>query len=46
MSWDLTPGWGTEVLLHELKKEINSEMLFELIPDLEKHNTVILKIGI
>src|SRR5680860_506974 len=42
MSWDLTSGWGTEILLHELKKEINSEMLLDLIPDLEKHKTVIL----
>ena len=37
MSWDLTSGWGTEFLLHELQKEISVEMISEMIPDLKKH---------
>ncbi|MBT6766740.1 MAG: penicillin acylase family protein, partial [Prolixibacteraceae bacterium] len=39
MSWDLTSGWGTEMTLHEMGKEIDMEQLLDLIPDLEKHNT-------
>ncbi|NQU85591.1 MAG: penicillin acylase family protein [Mariniphaga sp.] len=41
MSWDLTSGWGTEILLNKLKKEISEEQLLELIPDLKNHKTAI-----
>ncbi|NQU53463.1 MAG: penicillin acylase family protein, partial [Bacteroidetes bacterium] len=41
MSWDLSSGWGTEILLNELKKELSQEQLLELIPDLDKHKTAI-----
>ncbi len=41
MSWDLTSGWGTELLLHQLKNEISKDQIGELIPHLENHKTAI-----
>jgi penicillin G amidase len=41
MSWDLTSGYDTEIALHLLSKEINDELLLELIPDLENQKTPI-----
>ncbi len=41
MSWDLTSGWGTELLLHQLKNEISENQIRELIPHLENHKTAI-----
>jgi len=41
MSWDLTSGWDAEIALHMISKEINTELLQELIPDLENQNTPI-----
>jgi penicillin G amidase len=39
MSWDLTSGWKTELLLHRLEKEVGSEQLADLIPQMENHPT-------
>lgn len=39
MSWDLTSGWGTEILLHQLGQEVSSEHIMHLIPDTKNHST-------
>jgi penicillin G amidase len=39
MSWDLTSGWSTEILLHNLAQNISSEHIMHLIPDLKNHPT-------
>jgi penicillin amidase len=39
MSWDLTSGWSTEILLHNLAQKISSEHIMHLIPDLKNHPT-------
>ncbi|HDR51911.1 MAG TPA: hypothetical protein ENN90_09900, partial [Mariniphaga anaerophila] len=39
MSWDLTSGWGIEIFLHQLAKEVSSEHIIHLIPDSETHST-------
>ncbi len=41
MSWDLTSGWGTEILLHNLKKEVSEAQINDLIPNMENHPTAI-----
>lgn len=41
MSWDLSAGWGTEYLLHLLRKEIPDELIADLIPQLDNHETPI-----
>ncbi len=41
MAWDLTMGWGTEVLLHQLKQELGEEKLAELVPDLQKQEIAV-----
>lgn len=41
MSWDLTSGWGTEILLHNLKKEVSESQITALIPDLKNQKTAI-----
>jgi penicillin G amidase len=38
MSWDLTSGWGIEMLLHQLGREISSGQLQELLPAWEHHS--------
>ena len=37
MSWDLTSGWKTEMVLHQLGRNITPEKLNQFIPDLENH---------
>ncbi|MCG6188204.1 penicillin acylase family protein [Maribellus maritimus] len=39
MAWDLSSGWGSEIFLHNIKKEINPEQLAELIPDMKNQPT-------
>ncbi len=39
MSWDLTSGWNTEMILHQLNEEITPDHINELIPDLSNHNS-------
>ncbi len=39
MSWDLTSGWGTEMLLYKLAREVSTEQIEELIPAPEIHST-------
>ena len=41
MSWDLTSGWGIESLLNQLKNELSTEQIQDLIPAMEKHETAI-----
>ncbi|MBN2774889.1 MAG: penicillin acylase family protein, partial [Prolixibacteraceae bacterium] len=41
MSWDLTSGWDTELLLNQLSKEVSEEKLNELIPNIKNHPTAI-----
>ncbi|RIH64035.1 penicillin acylase family protein [Mariniphaga sediminis] len=41
LAWDLTSGWGTELLLHQINREITPEQLQELIPDMKNHPTAI-----
>ena len=43
MAWDLTSGWQTEILLHNLKKEVDKKQLEELIPHLENHPTSVFR---
>lgn len=38
MSWDLTSGWNTKILLHQLGNEISQEQLQELLPKREHHS--------
>lgn len=37
MAWDLTMGWETEILLHQLKNEIELTQIQDLIPDKTNH---------
>jgi penicillin amidase len=37
MSWDLTSGWGIEVLLNNIKNEIGGQYISDLIPDMKNH---------
>lgn len=39
LSWDLTSGWKTEMLLYQLGREVSSDYLSELIPDWKNHDT-------
>jgi penicillin amidase len=41
MSWDLTSGWGTEILLHQLQGKVSAEQIQDLIPVAENHKTPI-----
>ncbi len=41
MSWDLTSGWKTELLLHQVNREVSAGQLEELLPDMENHATPI-----
>jgi len=41
MSWDLTSGWGTEVLLNNIKNEIGEQYISDLIPDMKNHPTAV-----
>ena len=37
MSWDLTSGWGTELLLQTIKNETGEGYIADLIPDMQNH---------
>ncbi|HKL33773.1 MAG TPA: penicillin acylase family protein, partial [Tangfeifania sp.] len=37
MSWDLASGWGTELLLNQVKNETGEEYISDLIPDMKNH---------
>jgi penicillin amidase len=41
MAWDLSSGWGTEIVLHNLQKELPAEQLLELIPDMKNQPTAV-----
>ncbi|MGM0619706.1 MAG: penicillin acylase family protein, partial [Bacteroidota bacterium] len=41
MSWDLTSGWGTEMVLQNVKNEVGQELFADLIPQMENHPTAI-----
>ncbi len=41
MSWDLTSGWGTEMLLYKLSREISPEQLRDLLPRDQVHQSVV-----
>ena len=41
MAWDLTSGWGTEILLHNLNKEVSREQIEDLIPQVNNQNTAV-----
>ncbi len=38
MSWDLTSGWGIEMLLYKLAREISAERIEALLPEPEVHS--------
>ncbi len=42
MAWDLSSGWGEEMLLYQLQKFISREQLNDLIPDLKKQTTPVI----
>ncbi|HKL34550.1 MAG TPA: penicillin acylase family protein, partial [Tangfeifania sp.] len=37
MSWDLASGWGTELLLNQVKNEAGEDYISDLIPDMQNH---------
>jgi penicillin amidase len=41
MAWDLSTGWGTEVLLHQLKSKVGSDLFADLLPDLLKQTSYV-----
>jgi len=41
MAWDLSSGWGIEVLLHNLQKEVSREQLEDLIPQMKNQKTAV-----
>ncbi len=41
MAWDLTSGWGTELLLNQLKDKISARQIEQLIPSANNHKTAI-----
>ena len=41
MAWDLSSGWGTEIVLHNLQKELPAEQLLALIPDMKNQPTAV-----
>jgi penicillin amidase len=41
MSWDLTSGWGTELLMHQLQGKVSANQIEQLIPNTEYHETEI-----
>jgi penicillin G amidase len=43
MAWDLSSGWGEEMLLYQLQKFISREQLNDLIPDLKKQTTPVVR---
>ena len=41
MAWDLSTGWGTEVLLHQLKSKVGPDLFTDLLPDLLKQSSYV-----
>jgi len=41
MAWDLSSGWGIELLLEQLKGKVSAQQLAELIPDLVNTKTAV-----
>lgn len=41
LSWDLTSGWRTEMLLYQVARKVSSEYLAALMPDMSNHPTFI-----
>jgi penicillin amidase len=41
MSWDLTSGWGMELILNQLKSVVSAEQILDLIPDMKSHKTAV-----
>ncbi len=41
MGWDLKMGWNSEIMLYKIAEKVNTGMLNELIPDLNKQKTTI-----
>jgi penicillin G amidase len=39
MSWDLTSGWDTELLLHKIRQVVKKEHFNYLIPGFDNHDT-------
>ncbi len=37
MSWDLTSGWETELLMDKVSKEVSREKMSDLIPEMKNH---------
>ncbi len=43
MSWDLTSGWGTEILMHQLQGKVSTNQIEQLIPKTEYQKMAIYK---
>jgi penicillin amidase len=41
MAWDLSSGWGMELLLEQLKAKVSAQQIIELIPDLGNAKTAV-----
>ncbi|MDP2423377.1 MAG: penicillin acylase family protein [Bacteroidales bacterium] len=41
MAWDLTGSWGTEVVMHKLRQQLDEEKFIQLIPNLDKQKTYV-----
>ena len=41
MAWDLSSGWGIEILLHNLQKELGLEQINDLIPNMKNQKTAV-----
>ncbi len=41
MSWNLTSGWDTELLLHNLKKEVSNNHIEHILPEMENHPSAV-----
>ncbi len=41
MSWDLTSGWDTELLLYQIMEKVGKEQMKELIPRNENHSVFV-----
>lgn len=39
MAWDLSGSWGTEIIMHKLREQLDEALFKELIPDLDYHKT-------
>ncbi|HPE75024.1 MAG TPA: penicillin acylase family protein [Draconibacterium sp.] len=43
MSWDLTSGWGTELLIHQLQGKVSENQIAQLIPKTEYQETAVFR---